>query len=123
MPNDTNFSFDSSDPQDSKEIERIVAYKRGRSLGIPLDLVKRVKRAKVGQIFVIPVARAITVGQQYTAAGLAALLGTGWTARRVASKLNTLGRPESRDPSAVRIFDPPGQRPVRHDGRHAGGDD
>jgi hypothetical protein len=88
-------------------IATINAYKKGRSLGIPLNLVKKVKRARVGQTFVIPLARAMTVGQNYTAAGLAAMLGTGWTARRVASKLNTLGRPESRDPSGVRIFERP----------------
>jgi hypothetical protein len=67
--------------------------------------VKRVKKAKVGRIFVIPLARAISAGQGYSAAHLAGFLGTGWTPKKVAAKLNVLGRPEKR--FNARIFQRP----------------
>ena len=105
MSVDTFFGFDSADPDDARWINRILAYRQGRASGVPVDLVKRVKKAKVGRIFVIPLAQAMTPGQQYTAAQLAGILGAGWTPKRVAAKLNVMGRPEKR--FNVRIFQRP----------------
>lgn len=106
MAIDILYGFDTTDPQDQRWIERLAAYKRSRALGVPHDLVRRVKRTKVGREFVDPLARAMTPGQSYSAAQLAALLGPGWTPRRVASKFNSLGKPESRY-GGVRIFERP----------------
>lgn len=96
MPVDTFFGFDSTDPDDARWVNRILVYRQGRATGVPVDLVRRVKKAKVGRIFVMPLAQAMNPGQQYTAAQLAEILGTGWTPKRVAAKLNVMGRPEKR---------------------------
>jgi hypothetical protein len=105
MAIDTFFGFDSSDVEDARWISRVLAYRQGRASGVPLGLVRRVKRAKVGAIFVTPLANAMTPDQHYTAAQLAGILGEGWTAKRVAAKLNVLGRPEKR--YNARIFQRP----------------
>jgi hypothetical protein len=105
MPADVSFAFDMADTQDKLWIDRIMDYKRNRALGVPHDLVRRVKRTKVFRDFIEPLARAISAGQQYTAAQLAGMLGAGWTTGRVKSKLFVLGRPESR--YGARIFDRP----------------
>ena len=102
---DMFFGFDSTDPDEQRWVARIMAYKQGRATGVPVDLVRRVKKAKVGQIFVIPLAQAMTPGQQYNAAQLAEILGEGWTPRRVAAKFNVMGRPEKR--YHTRIFQRP----------------
>ena len=105
MAVDTFFGFDSTDPDDARWVNRILAYKQGRASGVPVDLVKRVKKAKVGRTFVVPLAQAMTPGQQYTAAQLAGILGQGWTPKRVAAKFNVMGRPEKRH--HARIFQRP----------------
>jgi hypothetical protein len=105
MGADVFFGFDSTDPDDQRWVARIMGYKQGRATGVPVDLVRRVKKAKVGQIFVVPLAQAMTPGQQYSAAHLAAILGEGWTPRRVAAKFNVMGRPEKR--YQTRIFQRP----------------
>jgi hypothetical protein len=64
-----------------------------------------VKRARVGQNFVMPLAQQMTANQSYSAQQLAGMLGQGWTAKKVAAKLNVLGRPEKRFHS--RIFTRP----------------
>jgi hypothetical protein len=102
MALDTFLGFDSSDPDDARWIQRILTHKRGKAVGVPVDLVKRVKRSKVGRTFVTPLASAINPGQGYSAQDLANILGTGWTPKKVAAKLNVLGRPEKR--FGVRIF-------------------
>jgi hypothetical protein len=105
MAIDTFFGFDSGDPDDLRWISRILAHKRGKATGVFVDLVKRVKRSKVGRTFVIPLANAINPGQAYSAQDLATLLGTGWTPKKVAAKLNVMGRPEKR--YGTRIFKRP----------------
>ena len=107
MPaNDVSIGFDFLDPQDQKWIDRIVKYKRSRSLGVPHDLVRHTKRTKVGQDFVLPCARAFVADQPYSAAQVCVLLGTGWTPRKVASKLNSLGRVEAKH-GGIRVFGRP----------------
>lgn len=97
MPtNDITFGFDCSDAQDQKWIDRVMKYKRARALGVPHDLVRHTKRTKVGRIFVLPCARAFVADQPYTAAQICEILGAGWTPKKVASKLNTLGRIETK---------------------------
>jgi hypothetical protein len=105
MAIDTFFGFDSSDLEDQRWIARIMAHRRSKATGVSIDLVKRVKRARVGEIFVVPLANAITPSQSYSAQDLANILGAGWTPKRVAAKLNVLGRPEKRFGS--RIFTRP----------------
>lgn len=102
MAVDTFFGFDSTDKDDARWISDILKYRRDKASGVPLNLIRRVKRSWVGRTFVSPLAQAMTPGQAYSAAQLAAMLGTSWTAKKVASKLNVLGRPEKR--FGVRIF-------------------
>jgi hypothetical protein len=105
MAVDTFFGFDTGDQEDARWISRILEYKKGRASGVPVGLVRRVKKAKVGQTFVLPLASAMTPDQHYTAAQLAGILGEGWTAKRVAAKFNVMGRPEKR--YNTRIFERP----------------
>ena len=73
---------------------------------MPLDLIRDVKRTVAGRTFVVPVAQVIVPDRPYTAAELGTLLGGGrWTARKVASVITVLGRPESRH--GARIFQRP----------------
>ncbi len=102
MAFDTFFGFDSGDLDDLRWINRILAHKRGKAIGVPVDLVRRVKRAKVGRTFVVPLAGAITPGQAYTAQDFANILGAGWSPKKVAAKLNVMGRPEKR--FGTRVF-------------------
>lgn len=106
MAIDTFFGFDSTDVEEQRWINRILAFRRGKATGVPIDLVKRVKRSKVGRTFVSPLASAITANQAYSAQDLATILNglgsTGWTPKKVAAKLNVLGRPEKR--FGTRIF-------------------
>lgn len=81
-------------------------YKQSRALGVPHDLVRHTKRTKVGRDFVQPCARAFVADQPYTAAQICELLGTGWTPKRVASKLNTLGRIEAKH-GGTKVFGRP----------------
>ena len=107
MPaNDVTFGFDSLDVQDQKWIERIMRYKRSRALGVPHDLVRHTKRTKVGAEFVLPCARMFVADQPYTAAQICLLLGAGWSPKRVASKLNTLGRIEKKH-GGIQVFGRP----------------
>src|ERR1700722_6422908 len=103
MAFDISISFDMTDPQDKAWTDRILDYKRSRALGIPHDLVARVKRTKVFRDFVEPLAKSMSDNQPYTAAQMAGLLGTDWTTRKIVSKLNSLGRPETR--YRARIFE------------------
>jgi hypothetical protein len=105
MAIDTFFGFDSSDKDDNRWIARVLAYRQGKATGVPVGLVSRVKGTKVGKTFVLPLAQAMTVGQSYSAHQLAGMLGQGWTPRKVAAKLNVLGRPEKK--FAARIFQRP----------------
>jgi hypothetical protein len=105
MAADVFFGFDSSDPDDRKWIARIIANKQGKATGVPVDLVRRINQTGVGKSFVDPLVRVMVIGQQYTALQLAALPGTDWTPKRVASKLNAMGRPEKKH--SVRIFQRP----------------
>jgi hypothetical protein len=102
MAIDILFGFDSTDAQDQQWIQRLQRYKETRATGVPIGLVRRVKRSGVGSTFVEPLARQMTANQPYTAVQLAGMLGQGWTAKRVASKLNVLGKPEKR--YSARIF-------------------
>ena len=105
MAADVFFGFDSSDPDDRKWIDRIIANKQGKATGVPVDLVRRINNTRVGKFFVDPLAKAMTPGKQYSAQQLAELLGTGWTPKKVASKFNVMGRPEKK--FGVRIFQRP----------------
>jgi hypothetical protein len=107
MAIDTFFGFDSTDIEEQRWISRILAYRRGKATGVPIDLVKRVKCSKVGRTFVSPLASAITPNQSYSAQDLATILNNNgtigtWTPKKVAAKLNVLGRPEKR--FGTRIF-------------------
>jgi len=107
MPaNDVMFGFDTADPQDQKWIDRLAKYKKSRALGVPHDLVRHTKRTKVGRDFVKPLAGNMVADQPYSAQELCAFLGTGWTPRRVASKLNSLGRVEAKH-GGTRVFGRP----------------
>ena len=118
MAIDTFFGFDSGDSDDQRWISRILAHRRGKASGVSVDLVKRVKRSKVGTIFVIPLAGAINPGQAYSAQDLATILnglgGPAWTPKRVAAKLNVLGRPEKRFGARVFTRPAPGQYTLTH---------
>ena len=105
MAADIFFGFDSTDPDDRKWITRITAHKQGKANGVPIDLVRRINQTGVGKSFVDPLVKTMVPGQQYTAQQLATILGTGWTPKRVASKLNVMGRPEKK--FGVRIFQRP----------------
>jgi hypothetical protein len=102
---DILFGFNSQDPQDQEWIARLNRYKQSRATGVPLELVRRVRRARVGQLFVVPLARQMIPNQPYSAHQLAGMLGQGWTAKKVATKLNVLGRPEKRH--RARVFTRP----------------
>ncbi len=104
MPPDTFFGFSSMDPEDRQMIDKIAAYKRLRASGIPADLVAKTLKRRVGQIFVLPLVRQMQPAHSYRASELAALLGDGWHARKVAAKLCVLGRLEK---AGRRIFDRP----------------
>src|SRR5688572_17132547 len=95
---DVFYGFNSQDPADKKIIEEIEKHRKSMPAGVPYHLVRRGKRAKIGTVFLIPLAGVITVGQTYSAQQLAALLGPGWTAKKIGSKLNTLGRLEKHQP-------------------------
>jgi hypothetical protein len=107
MAIDVTYGFDSADLQDQMWIQRIYEYKRQRANGVPYELLRRVLKTRAGRAFVLPLAQTMTPGQAYTANELGTLLGRGWTARRVGSKLTVLGRPESR--FGVRIFERPSE--------------
>lgn len=113
MPFDTHVLFDSTDPRDQRLLDIIIADRRQRTSGVAIPLVQRVKNSRVGQIFVVPLANAITPGQSYSAQDLATILngngGTTWTPKRVAAKLNVLGRPEKRFGSRIFTRTSPGQ--------------
>ncbi len=104
--NDVMYGFDTTDPQDQKWIDRLAKYKKSRALGVPHDLVRHTKKTKVGRDFVKPLAGAMVADQPYSAQELCGVLGTGWTPRRVASKLNSLGRVEAKH-GGNRVFGRP----------------
>lgn len=104
--NDVMFGFDSEDSQDQKWIERVLKYKKSRAMGVPFDLVRHTKRTKVGQDFVLPCAKVFVPDQPYTALEICRLLGAGWTPKKVASKLNSLGRVEAKH-NGIRVFGRP----------------
>jgi hypothetical protein len=104
--NDVLYGFDTTDAQDQKWIDRIAKYKKSRAMGVPHDLVRHTKRTKVGQDFAVRLAQAMNPDQPYSAHDLCRLLGPGWTPRRVASKLNSLGRVEARH-GGIRVFGRP----------------
>lgn len=94
-------SFDPSDPLDAADLRRIIARRGSNGLSELIDHV--VNHCEVGDNFVKPLVARMTPGIHYTAIQLAHLLGTGWTPRRVASKLCVLGRPEKE--YNIRIFE------------------
>jgi hypothetical protein len=93
---DVLLGLNSGDPEDSADLQRIIDRRRRRQQGVPTALLGHVAKTKAGTTFVKPLATAMTPGVRYNARGLAGLLGSGWTPRRVASKLCVLGRPEKR---------------------------
>lgn len=106
VSSDVILGFSLSDPQDVADVERIIARRKGQAQGVPTELISHVMETKAGRTFVKPVVQAMVAGQSYTAADLAVLLGEeNWNARRVASKMTVLGRPEKR--FNIRIFERP----------------
>jgi hypothetical protein len=100
---DIVLGLSSTDPDDLADAQRIIERHRQKRQGVPTALLQHVAKRKVDRVFVKPLAAAMTANAHYDAARLAEMLGHGWSARRVASKLCVLGRPEKR--FKARIFE------------------
>jgi len=58
--------------------------------------VQHISKTIACRTFVKPLVQAMTRDTRYRAASMGQLLGEGWSAKKVASKLCVLGRPEKR---------------------------
>jgi hypothetical protein len=93
---DVLVGFNSADPDDAADLQRLITRRHRRQQGLPVALLEHVAKTKAGRTFVKPLVSVMTAGSLYSAQQLANLLGAGWTPRRIASKLCVLGRPEKR---------------------------
>lgn len=90
----------STNPDDMADFQRIVDRRKQQGQGIPIALVKDIAKTKTAKIFIKPLVQAMTPGTRYSSASMGQLLG-GWSAKKVASKLCVLGRPEKRHKAQI----------------------
>ena len=83
-----------TDVEDRVDFERIMARRAAKQAGVPTALVAHLRKTEVFRIFLRPIVFRMDPNVGYTSEQMADMLGDGWSAKRVASKLCVMGRPE-----------------------------
>jgi hypothetical protein len=94
-----------TDPEDREDLERIIRRRKEKMDGLPTALINHLRKTEVFRVFVLPAIRRMMPSVPYTSAQIADLLGDGWTAKKVASKICVMGRPEAK--YRARVFGRP----------------